>query len=93
MQKKEFYKFTDAHSGQMIYVDLNTIIGIRETSDYNNHHNTLTSTNIHVATNQVYTTLFSHYGLQFNVSEHITEVIALLEGRDPAPARILFKGK
>lgn len=27
------------------------------------------------------------------VKEHITEVIALLEDRDPAPAKVLFGGK
>lgn len=89
---KEFHKFTDAHSGQIMYVDISSIIGIRQNSSPStNYHNTLSGSSS-VNPGYDYVTLLSA-GLHIDVSEHITEILAILEGRDPAPAKILFKGK
>lgn len=94
---KTFHKFTDVYSKQMIYVDLSNIIAVRETHDYAAGTPNVGSTGAYISTNPstqvTYTTLTFSSGCQFNVCEHISEVIAVLEGRDPAPARILFEGK
>lgn len=92
MSPKEFHKFTDAHNGQIIYVDINTIIAFRQcSSPVVNYHNTITGS----PTSNTGYDFVSLIGpnMHFDVSEHISEVMAILEGRDPAPARILFKGK
>lgn len=88
MNKKQFYKFTDGYTGEAVYIDLSVIYAIRERT-HNSGPNTLSGHPIDSAAR----TIIVGPNVHFEVAEHISEVIAILEGRDPTPARILFKGK
>lgn len=102
---KEFTRLTNSHNGQALYVDLETVRGVGEwvdgSGDYNpfaNHHNHLNMHGTTTTTTTIYTTPHRSTVLYcdaqtFYVNEHISEVLALIEGRDPKPARILYGKK
>ena len=80
-----------------LYVDPNKITAIRPANKNNNNYtatNTFMSngTNIQPIINydEPGNTIIITENTSFFIEEHIVEVIALLEGRDPRPAKILY---
>lgn len=99
---RELVKFTNAHSGKSLYVDLDAVRGVAEWCCNDGTHNpfmnyassnmiTTTTTNVYMPPTEC--TILYCDAQTFYVTEHITEVLALIEGRDPKPARILYGQK
>lgn len=89
VSKKQFYRFTDGYTGEAVYIDLSIICAIKERT-HNSNPNTLSSS---ISVDSEARTIIVGHNIHFEIAEHISEVIAILEGRDPTPARILFKGR
>lgn len=86
--QKKLHKFTDQNQNS-IYVDVFSIISLQEVP--HQYHNSL-SIGTHNPNDYMKDakTIIGISGYQFYVMEHIAEVIALCEGRDPRPAQVMF---
>lgn len=95
----ELIKFKQTNMSDL-YVDLTKVIGIRPSMrNYNNSNgvapNTFVSNGTTLNQYQPYdepgsTVIICDNNTMFFVDEHISEVVALMEGRDPRPAKVLF---
>ncbi len=84
---RELTKLTDKETSKPLYVDLQKVVGIGfefPDMDYNNSPATPKGT---------LTKLILESGCELLVEEHGSVVLALLEGRDPSPSKILFGKK
>ena len=92
-QIKTLHKFTD-QSNNSIYIDLNSIVSLQEIQHHYNYNNGSSSTLGYPSPPPDYIkeakTIIGIPNNTFYVMEHIAEVIALLEGRDPRPAQVMF---
>lgn len=87
------YKFT--LEGKDIYINVERIVGVRQS--YPPPPN-LGSLSGHVGVSPSYaepgqTTIMIEGHQQIFIDQHISEVLAILEGRDPRPAKILYGKK
>lgn len=101
----QLIKLTDANTDKAVYLKIEAISSIREsfknpsnTSNGNNFNGTLGNGINSTFVTYNYdepgnTTILIGNNHNYFVSEHITEVIALLEGRDPRPAKVLYGSK
>lgn len=82
-QNRVLHKFTDIHN-ETSYINLDAVAGV-EKNTHSNDPGAYNRFNEHIKT---IITLDS--GCQFGVREHMSEVLAYIEGRDPNPAKILY---
>jgi hypothetical protein len=100
---EQLIKFTETMNGKALYVKVSSIAMIREStknpSNTSNGNNYNGLGNVSVSSYTTYdepgnTMIMLHGSSQFIfIQEHISEVIALMENRDPRPARILYGSK
>jgi len=91
---RKFHKFKDAHTNEDVYVDLDSIYGLRVFKINHTNSSTITTNTVSVFYGPTYDYI-SLIGSNFSIdiNENIQEVLALLENRDPRPAKVLFKKK
>ena len=80
--EKTLTKLHDLYTELPKWIDLNNVISVEEIEITNTNAIVVKGTTIGVGSS----------GCMINVKEHITEVLAHVEGRDPNPAKVLFKG-
>lgn len=82
-----------------LYLDLTKVVGIRPSfKTGNNNMASSNPLNTYTGVNVGYdepgnTVILIDNNYMFFIEEHISEVIALMEGRDPRPAKVLFGKK
>lgn len=88
------YKFKQAGLSD-VYLDLTKVVGIRPSiKNALNQAANSSSVNIYQYNDDPgNTVIICDNNTMFFVDEHISEVIALMEGRDPRPAKVLFGKK
>lgn len=88
-------KFKQADMNDL-YLDMTKVLGVRPSAkNYNNQFGASSGTVNVSGTQYNYTepgntVIICENNVMFFVDEHISELIALLEGRDPRPAKVLF---
>lgn len=88
--QKVLTKLTNYHTKAPVYVDLNEVMVID--TDYVDHYTQGSTGNTFTSSQQEATRLlFSN--AQIIVAEHIQVIIALIEGRDPSPAQVMYGRK
>lgn len=85
---KSLVKLTNAHTSgagnnPVIYVDLESAVAVCSGMSYDSNGNQ----------EQYGTVIQFGNGATITVKEHLVEVIALIEGRDPKPAKLLYGKK
>lgn len=86
---KVLTKLTNYHTGEPVYVDLAALVGVD--TEYVDHYSAVSNNTVQVKNGGATRLLFPN--AQFIVSEHVQVIIALIEGRDPAPAQIIYGHK
>lgn len=81
-----------------LYLDLTKVVGIRPSLKTGNNMAAGSTLNTYTGVNVGYdepgnTVILIDNNCMFFIEEHISEVIALMEGRDPRPAKVLFGKK
>lgn len=81
-----------------LYLDLTKVVGIRPSLKNGNSTLANNTLNTYTGVNIGYdepgnTVILIDNNCMFFIEEHISEVIALMEGRDPRPAKVLFGKK
>lgn len=93
MKKKQtrvLTKLTSAETNNPIYVDMEQVISIESNyPQYNTLHSSVSSS----ASLPTATRITIGYGFQIFVKEHYLEILAMAEGRDPAPATVMYGKK
>lgn len=90
-----FMKFT-SHFNAEIYVDISSVKCIRRSYKPNIQGQSFSAGSTTGTLNTYYgddpgnTVLTIEGNMQIYVEEHISEVLAMIEGRDPRPAKVLF---
>lgn len=100
---KKLIKFTFSLDKSIVYIDPANVDVIQE---YHYSHSSQPSYNLNGTTASIpvptynsyipiehpdtQTIVFMHSGNKFAITEYITEVLALLQDKDPRPARVIF---
>lgn len=95
-QTKILTRLTSAETGKPMYIDLTEIIGVESdiyTQIYNPPPPSTSNNAVFITTSDNWilaTRITSKEGSTFTVREHYLEVLALVEGRDPSPAQVMY---
>lgn len=79
-----------------LYLNLTKVVGVRPSMRNPSNTNTFVSNGVNLSSTYDEpgnTVIVIDSNCMFFVDEHISEVIALIEGRDPRPAKVLFGKK
>lgn len=91
MEQKKLTKLTYPN-GKPIYIDLSKVDSVQELEHYHLTGMSLNSTNTVPDQYPARTVIISH-GQHYHVHEHLFEVLAIIENKDPYPAQVLYGKK
>lgn len=91
---KRFIKLTNAYDNRSLYIAVDSIAIVHEVVPvYNNYNNgtTTTSLNMQAYPNDTLCIVSLHgSSMPYYIKEHYMVVMALVEGKDPTPAQVIY---
>ena len=95
-QRRVLTKFINVENNKPVYIDLSLVSGIEAEIKYTPYvpnYGSMSNTATIVPQEVSCTRLTMDNGSQFMVMEHYLELLALVEGRSPGPAQVIYGRK